>query len=216
LGSRIWRVTTENPVMKTRNIVIVIILAVVIAIIFYSTGGTDDSGYIATIEKQRADRDRFMRASAESPIANKNDFKGLTYFPPDPAYRVVADLTAIEGGKAVPLATSDGKQETYREYAYADFTLKGIDCKLLILELAEGENAGKLFLAFADATSADETYGAGRYLDVEKKPGASTITLDFNLAYNPYCAYNDSFVCPLPPRENLLNVAVRAGEKSYH
>jgi uncharacterized protein len=202
--------------MKTSNIIIILILAVVVAIVFYSTSGNDDPGYAASIEMERTDRERFMRASEESPIPDKKQFKGLTYFPPDPKYRVVADLTFIEGGKPIVLATSDGSQETYREYAFADFTLDGVDNRLLILELTGGENDGKLFLAFADDTSADETYGGGRYLDVEKKPGASTITLDFNLAYNPYCAYNESFVCPLPPPQNLLKVAIRAGEKNYH
>jgi uncharacterized protein len=79
-----------------------------------------------------------------------------------------------------------------------------------------GPFRGKLFLAFGDATSGNETYGAGRYLDINKVPGgASTITLDFNKAYNPYCAYDYTFSCPLPPRENLLNAAIKAGEKNY-
>jgi uncharacterized protein (DUF1684 family) len=73
-----------------------------------------------------------------------------------------------------------------------------------------------LFLAFGDETSAVESYGAGRYLDIKKVPGSTSITLDFNLAYNPYCAYNDTYSCPLPPKENLLPVAIRAGEKVYH
>jgi uncharacterized protein (DUF1684 family) len=75
---------------------------------------------------------------------------------------------------------------------------------------------GKLFLAFGDATSARETYGGGRYLDITKTPGSTTITLDFNQAYNPYCAYDDTYSCPLPPAENLLTVAIKAGEKNYH
>jgi hypothetical protein len=88
---------------------------------------------------------------------------------------------------------------------------------LLILESIEsGPLRGTLFLAFADGTSARETYGAGRYLDVKKVVGAATVELDFNKAYNPYCAYADHFSCPLPPRENILDIAIRAGEKSYH
>jgi uncharacterized protein (DUF1684 family) len=79
-----------------------------------------------------------------------------------------------------------------------------------------GPLRGKLFLAFADATSGIETYGAGRYLDVKKVPAATSIELDFNLAYNPYCAYNENFSCPFPPKENVLKVAILAGEKSYH
>jgi uncharacterized protein len=79
-----------------------------------------------------------------------------------------------------------------------------------------GPYRGKLFLAFADATSANETYGAGRYLDLKKVPGATSILLDFNQAYNPYCAYSDGFSCPFPPKENILTIAINAGEKKYH
>jgi uncharacterized protein (DUF1684 family) len=82
--------------------------------------------------------------------------------------------------------------------------------------MEEGPYRGTLFLAFADATSANETYGAGRYLDVKKIPGASSIILDFNQSYNPYCAYSEKYSCPFPPRENVLKIAVRAGEKKYH
>jgi uncharacterized protein (DUF1684 family) len=122
----------------------------------------------------------------------------------------------VEEKKVVVLPTNDNKQQTYVEYARASFRLNNTDCELLILEVMEsGPFRGTLFLAFADQTSAFETYGAGRYLDVEKVPGANTITLDFNKAYNPYCAYTDSFSCPLPPRENILSVPIRAGEMTY-
>ena len=78
-----------------------------------------------------------------------------------------------------------------------------------------GPFRGTLFLAFADATSAKESYGAGRYLDIKKVPGSTSLILDFNKAYNPYCAYNENFSCPFPPSENLLHVAITAGEKVY-
>jgi uncharacterized protein (DUF1684 family) len=132
-------------------------------------------------------------------------------------YRVNANLVPVENKKIVLLPTSDGEEKQYKEYAYAEFSLDGEKNKLLILEIVDaGPYRGTLFLAFADATSANETYGAGRYLDLKKVPGATTVTLDFNKAYNPYCAYSDKFSCPFPPNENVLKVAVRAGEKSYH
>jgi uncharacterized protein (DUF1684 family) len=144
-------------------------------------------------------------------------FSGLHYFSIDPKYKIKAKLRAIENKKVVLLATSDGKEENYLEYAFAEFSLDGKENQLLILELMEtGPNRGKLFLAFADETSGNETYGAGRYLDLKKVPAASTVILDFNLAYNPYCAYNDSYSCPFPPRENILKVPILAGEKNYH
>ncbi len=126
-------------------------------------------------------------------------------------------LGTVQDKKMVLLTTSDNKEQRYLEYARAKFTLDGVPCSLMILEVADsGPFRGTLFLAFADQSSAIETYGAGRYLDVKKIPGASSITLDFNTAYNPYCAYSETFSCPLPPRENVLNVLIAAGEKLYH
>ncbi len=193
------------------------VLAVVLITVVYSLTG-DDSAYEAKILQQRETKDRFMRTSSESPFAgNFDDYLGLQYYPPDIAYKVNAKLIPIENKKAVVLPTSDGKTKRYMEYAWAEFKLHGQVNRLLILEIVDmGPYRGTLFLAFGDDTSANETYGAGRYLDVKKPKGLSSITLDFNEAYNPYCAYNDNFSCPFPPPENLLQVAIRAGEKNYY
>jgi uncharacterized protein len=202
--------------MKPKNIILLILVVVVIVIVFYSFQGMDDSTYTAEIVREREQKDRFMKTGDDSPITDKENFKGLTYFEPDAKYRIIADLRPVENKKMVVLATNDGKEQRYLEYAYADFLLDGVKNSLLILELIDmGPNRGKLFLAFGDETSAIETYGAGRYLDLTKVPGASSITLDFNKAYNPYCAYNATFSCPLPPRENLLKIPIRAGEKNF-
>jgi uncharacterized protein (DUF1684 family) len=116
----------------------------------------------------------------------------------------------------IELGTSDGITKRYMEYAHAEFSIDGVDQRLLILEVMDmGPYRGTLFLAFGDETSARETYGAGRYLDVKKPKGINTITLDFNEAYNPYCAYNETYSCPLPPPENLLTIPIYAGEKNY-
>jgi uncharacterized protein len=205
--------------MKSKNIIILLAVVAVIVVVFYGLQGSgNDPAYLAEITKERAEKDNFMKTSKDSPFADSSEsFTGLRYFDPDPSFRIIADLTPVENRKPVKLPTSDGKEQRYMEYAYATFTINGVSNKLLILEITDmGPFRGKLFLAFGDETSARETYGAGRYLDVNKVPGSTIITLDFNKAYNPYCAYNDSFSCPLPPRENLLQVAIRAGEKSYH
>lgn len=204
--------------MKSKNIIILVVVVAVIGIVFYSSIDGDDPAYAAQIIKERAEKDHFMKTSDQSPFANNSaSFTGLRYFDPNPSYRIVADLTPVESKKPVVLTTSDGKEERYLEYAYTTFTLDGVSNKLLILEIIDmGPFRGKLFLAFGDETSAIDTYGAGRYLDVNKVPGSTSITLDFNKAYNPYCAYNDTYSCPLPPKENLLQVAIKAGEKSYH
>jgi uncharacterized protein (DUF1684 family) len=204
--------------MKSSNILIIIFAIALIGTLFYTMQETaSPEAYIKEVEKDRAEKDHFMRTSSESPFADSVEiYKGLNYFPIDANFKVVADLTPAEEKKVVVLPTSDGRQEHYLPYAYATFELDGAPCKLLILEvMEEGIQRGSLFLAFGDETSANETYGAGRYLDIKKTPGSSSITLDFNKAYNPYCAYTDKFSCPLPPKENLLSVAVKVGEKNY-
>ncbi len=194
-------------------------IAIVVAAItlIYSFTGQDDTAYITKIQKQREEKDRFMRTASDSPFAkNVAEYTGLNWFAPDKKFLVKAKLVAVENKKAVVLPTSDGKTKRYMEYAYAEFKLDGKEHRLLILEIIDmGPYKGTLFLAFGDQTSARETYGAGRYLDVKKTRGQNSITLDFNEAYNPYCAYNDNFSCPLPPQENLLSIAINAGEKNY-
>lgn len=205
--------------MKSRNVLILIAVCVALVSVIYSLmGGKDQTAYVDQINAEREDKDRFMKTSPESPFHSQPDlYKGLNYFPPDIKYKIVADLTPAHDKRPVVLRTSDGQEQHYVTYAHADFDLDGYHNKLTILETIDmGPSRGKLFLAFGDETSAVETYGAGRYIDITKVPGSNTITLDFNLAYNPYCAYVDKFSCPLPPAENLLKVAIRAGEKTYH
>jgi uncharacterized protein (DUF1684 family) len=207
-----------SPAMKTKNVLLLIVIVVVIITFYYSyTGSQDQSAYVDEINAERTDKDRFMKTSPESPFKDAStEFTSLKYFPPDIRYKVTAELTPVQSKKPVVLSTNDGREQQYIEYAYADFDFDGYHNRLLILEvLNSGPMRGKLFLAFGDETSARETYGAGRYLDVVKVPGANTITLDFNKAYNPYCAYVEKYSCPFPPRENLLSIAIRAGEKVY-
>lgn len=204
--------------MKAKSIVIISIVIVAVITVFYSfENGQDKTAYRELIEKERQEKDHFMRTSSESPFAqNKADFKGLKYFPVEPRYKIVASLSPISQRDVVVLSTNDGSEQHYLKYAYAEFELEGKNNKLLILEIMDtGPHRGDLFLAFGDDTSAKETYGAGRYLDVRKTPGSSTIMLDFNLAYNPYCAYTSAYSCPLPPSENLLSIPIQAGEKNY-
>lgn len=205
--------------MKSSHVLLIIGALSLIAIVIYtSTSGGNDADYILEIKNSRVEKDDFMKSNPDSPFKDSKDtFTGLKYFEPNPKFRINADLEPVENKKMVVLQTSDNKEQRYLEYAYATFTIDDVACKLLILEVADnGPFRGTLFLAFADQTSAIETYGAGRYLDVEKLPGAQSITLDFNEAYNPYCAYSDSFSCPFPPKENNLDVAILAGEKTYH
>lgn len=195
------------------------ITAAAVITLFYSFQGSgDEAAYVETLQQEREDKDQFMRTASESPFAkNTKDFAGLKYYAPNPKYRIVAELVNIENKNVRMLTTNDGKMQRYIEYAYAEFDFENSHNKLLVLEGIDiGPVRGQLFLAFGDNTSAVETYGGGRYLDVAKVPGSKTMLLDFNKAYNPYCAYTGDYSCPLPPAENLLEIAIKAGEKKYH
>ncbi len=205
--------------MKSKNIIVAALLAFIATIIYYSiTGGESKEDFSKAILKERGEKELFMKSDSGSPFVNqKEKFTHLNYFEPDLKYKISADLVPIENKKVVVLPTSDSKKKKYLEYAFAEFKLEGKKTNLLILEIMDsGPYRGTLFLAFADDTSTKETYGAGRYIDLKKVPGATSITLDFNKAYNPYCAYSDDFSCPFPPKENILPIEIKAGEKSYH
>ncbi len=205
--------------MKPSTIFLSIFLLAAVALIIYSFyAGLSPEEYKTQLAKEREEKDLFMRNSLESPFAKSAEkFKGLSYFEADLSYKVNAKLVEIPSKKMLLLGTSSGEEERYLEYAFAEFELNGKQNKLLILELVNaGATKGTLFLAFADNTSANETYGAGRYLDIKKIPGATSIELDFNKAYNPYCAYNDNYSCPFPPKENFLDIPIYAGERKYH
>jgi len=205
--------------MKSTYFFVILILAGVIAFVLYSLqGGQSPEDYADEIGRERTEKDRFMKDEKDSPFAgSKEGFHGLKYFSPDLKYKINAKLVPIENKKLIVLPTSDGLDKKYLEHAYAEFELDGNLNRLLILEITDpGPYRGTLFLAFADETSAMETYGAGRYLELKKMPGAYSVVLDFNKTYNPYCAYSANFSCPFPPKENILKVAIKAGEKSYH
>ena len=201
----------------TRNRILYgLVFVVVVVILFYSfnsTGGQED--YIQTIEQVREETDEFMRTSDASPFATmESRYQGLKYFDPNPEYKVTADFIRLADSPIMQLVTSDGKDRSYRRIAFVDFRLRNRNHRLVVLESTEEETVSR-FIPFADSSSGEDTYGGGRYLDVEQLPENNRIELDFNLAYNPYCAYSEAFSCPLPPADNFLAVPVLAGEKNY-
>ena len=200
--------------LSRNNLLYTLVGAVILIILFYSfmeSGGQDN--YIQEVLKKREATDSFMRTSEESPFRTTEDiYHGLSYFDPDPAYRVNADFNPISNGRIRKLPMSDGKEEMYQEYGFADFKLNGRAHRLLVLQSAGGLK--NIFIPFADSTSGEDTYGAGRYLEVPEI-GNGKILLDFNYAYNPYCAYSATYSCPLPPAENYIAISILAGEKNY-
>jgi len=173
--------------------------------------------YRHEVEHARSDKDAFFARSPDSPIPEpeREGFDGLRYFDVDPAYRIeVPALRDIGEGteRSLEIQTSDGQLRPARRAGWLDFSLDDRPLSLMAYQLAGGDEGG-LFVPFRDATSGTETYGAGRYLDLEPEEDGSVV-LDFNLAYNPWCAYSDAWSCPLPPAENRLPVPVRAGERT--
>ena len=148
-------------------------------------------------------------------MQDRSDFQGLSYYPIDSSLKFSAKLHRYAGPKQIRLGTNTGEIRSGLRYGYFDFQVEGISCRLNAYKLEDAPDRGaSLFVPFRDATSGKETYGAGRYIDL-KENTSGTYDLDFNRAYNPFCAYNNEFSCPLPPSENTLAVPIRAGEKDY-
>ena len=173
--------------------------------------------YASAIAGYRAEKDQFFKSAPGSPIpfAERDDFTGLPYYPVD------VDLV-FEGLTPAPYAgnepsnfqipTSDGKLRPAHRAGTFSFDLGGETRQLTAYELEGAHSDGRLFLPFLDATSGTETYGAGRYLDLEPDEDG-TYAIDFNLAYHPSCVYAPQFSCPLTPAENRLPVRIEAGER---
>ena len=171
--------------------------------------------YAQALLEAREAKDQMLRTAADSPVPRdrRQVILPLSYFPPDPAYRVPAALEPDpQSGRVVQMLTSTGQQRATQVMGVLQFVLNGQRLKLEAF-VEEGSNGQRLFVPFTDATSGRETYGAGRYLDLDRT-GTGIYVIDFNTAYNPYCAYNPTYDCPVPPRENRLPVAIRAGEKT--
>ena len=173
-------------------------------------------GYVAEVEHGRAAKDAYFKSSASSPIPHeaRHDFGGLPYFPVDPSRRFEGlPLEPYVGPEpsAFQIPTSDGQLRPAHRAGSLSFELDGSPGRLTAYVL-DGGDPDSLFVPFLDATSGRETYGAGRYMDLEAGPDG-TYDLDFNLAYHPYCVYADAFSCPLTPGENRLPVRIEAGER---
>jgi uncharacterized protein (DUF1684 family) len=168
---------------------------------------------MSQLDAFRAAKDRFFKQHPQSPLteAQREAFEGLRYFPHQPALRFALLVEPPTEEKTVVMQTSTGDTQAYRRLGTLRFNVEGQDVSLTLF----ADEAGGLFLPFADALAGRETYGAGRYLEPELLADGSVL-VDFTLAYSPYCAYNDDWSCPITPPENRLSVAIRAGEQLFH
>jgi uncharacterized protein (DUF1684 family) len=170
--------------------------------------------YPDEIAAWRAEKDRFMREGSDSPVPadRRPTFAPLAYFPVDETYRVPAELRVARGDEVMEMPTSTGLRRKMRRIGTLEFTLKGSRRTLTAFAEADDNDLRRLFVPFGDLTNGTETYQGGRYLDLDRT-ATGLYDLDFNRAYNPFCVFNPSYDCPIPPRENRLHVPVRAGER---
>lgn len=164
------------------------------------------------LEQFRAEKDEFFRSHRQSPLApeQKRDFTGLNYFPENDKLRLEVKVELLDDGQPVQIQTTSGGVQVYVRHGRFGFSVDGQDAELTIYRSEHG-----YFLPFVDSLAGEETYPAGRYLEPEELPG-NRFLVDFNIAYNPYCAYNEMWSCPITPAENRVKVPVRAGEKIFH
>jgi len=174
----------------------------------------DDRAWREELETERRMKDEFMARHRESPfVAGRVPFHDLRYFPPDPKFRIRATLKRVPVPEEAHLRTNRDGQAVMRYLGDLSFTVGRTPVRLAVYHAGEGVGTS-VFVPFRDATSGTESYGPGRYLTFELNED-DVYDLDFNRAFNPYCAYTDDYECGFPPAQNDLPVAIRAGEKVW-
>ena len=175
----------------------------------------DDSEYQNQLAALRTQKDGVFRDGPESPVPRERRqiLLPLRYYPVDPSYSVPASLQLASERPVFEMPTSTGKMRRMQRVGVLAFSFQGQAMTLGAFVEEGTEQITTLFVPFADATTGEETYAAGRYLDLHPTT-TGYYTVDFNQAYNPYCAYNSAYDCPFPPPTNRLKVPVRAGEKA--
>lgn len=192
----------------------------ILTILFFTLASAQDQPNQTSAEFQ-ADLNKKFADSTSSPLKSEDlkTFKNLNFFSIDSKYIVEAKLVRTKNEKVFKMKTSTNRLPEYKKYGELYFTIDGKNLKLNIYQnidlIKKKEFKNYLFLPFTDLTCGKESYGAGRYIDVSI-PKKDKIVIDFNKAYNPYCAYNYKYSCPIVPIENDLAIEIKAGVKKFH
>ena len=192
-------------------------LSLLISIAVFSQ---ENTAYISKLNNHRAEANKEFGDTATSILPDKvvlEEFKHLNYFEPNPKFNVTAKFKK-ELGKEFNMTTSSGKLKKYRQYGILSFDIDGKNYKLPIYQSIRLMKMEKykdhVFIPFTDLTNDEETYGGGRYIEANL-PTEDTFNLDFNYSFNPYCHYTTGYNCPIPPKENFLDLRIEAGEKKF-
>jgi uncharacterized protein (DUF1684 family) len=166
---------------------------------------------MSELEDFRAEKDEFFGGHPQSPLSpeQKKEFSGLNYFPENESLYLEVNVDLLNDPQPIQMQTTTGGIQAYLRHGRFKFNVDGQEAELTIYK---GEHG--YFLPFVDSLAGEETYPAGRYLEPEELP-ENRFLVDFNIAYNPYCAYNEMWSCPITPAENRVKVPIRAGERIF-
>jgi uncharacterized protein (DUF1684 family) len=197
-----------------------IILVLLISLTACSKKKETFDDFTASVKDFQYNLNKEYADSITSPLTKDDlkNFKALDFFPIDSTYKITAKFIRTPDEEPFEMTTTTSRKSIEVKYGEVHFTLKDTILTLNVYQNLElkltDQYKNYLFLPFTDKTNGKESYGGGRYIGLEI-PKGDTIIIDFNKAYNPYCAYNHKYSCPIPPRENDLPIAIKAGVKSY-
>jgi uncharacterized protein len=205
--------TQMKPIRGSRLAALTMGAAILAGACTSGPSAPDESVYLQELADHRAAIDKAFREQEDPiPATMKSKLLPLLYFDVDSSYAVPASLKLADERPVFEMPTSTGKRRRMQRVGVLEFILQGQPMTLGAF-VEEGQEIVNLFVPFADLTTGSETYPAGRYLELSPT-STGFYTIDFNKAYNPYCAYNQTYDCPFPPPSNRLKVAIRAGEKA--
>ncbi len=193
-----------------------------VSVMFFSCGekrSPEETQYMSDVEQYRKEKNDYMKNNPESPFNQDTTitFEHLNYFDADPAFVFKSKLVQYPQKDTVSVFGTKGEERKVVRYGYITFTYQKQPYKVNVYKGTTSTGEGYYSIWFTDKTTGAETYGVGRYIDFAINPDSNYVyTVDFNLAYNPYCAYSAKYSCAIPTKEDHLDLAVTAGEKKFH
>lgn len=189
-------------------------------LLFFATGSAQNSDKLSSVHQFQENLNASFQDPEESPLKeeDRKDFETLDFFPVDTTFSVVAEFVRTPYETPFEMPTTTERKPVYVKYGEVYFSLQGKEYKLNLYQnqelIKKPEYEDYLFAPFTDLTNGISSYAGGRYIDL-RIPESKTVVIDFNKAYNPYCAYNGKYSCPIPPAENHLDLKITAGVMNF-